>query len=76
MKRHLSITSAILLSAALVFTQACTKIFIIENPGTCDTETPQDPDTPDSGSGSNLVAFHASVESLNMTKATADTGCS
>lgn len=69
MKRHLSITSAILLSAALVFTQACTKIFIIENPGTCDTETPQDPDTPDSGSGSNLVAFHASVESLNMTKA-------
>ena len=62
------------MTAMMVALPGCSKIYIIEwteNSGAGSQETDDSGDgTQDDGSGlgTNLVAFHASVESLNMTK--------
>ena len=62
------------MTAMMVALPGCSKIYIIEwteNSGTGSQETDDSGDgtqDDESGLGTNLVAFHASVESLNMTK--------
>lgn len=66
MKIKSFILSAVFAAVVLAVSPACTKVFIIE----CGSKTEDGGSAGQTGSGlgSNLVGFHASVESLNMTK--------
>lgn len=66
MKIKSFILSAVFAAVVLAVSPACTKVFIIE----CGSKMEDGGSAGQTGSGlgSNLVGFHASVESLNMTK--------
>ena len=66
MKINKLIFVAICAAVSLAFS-GCTRVFIIECVDSTESDNQGGQDD-ESGLGTNLVAFHASVESLNMTK--------